>query len=135
MIYALKNHTDRTTIEAIKQAISEHDSGAIHPFVGKVIIHIVDAVTANRPFFCLYCQDEVFPTTARSPAGHRAKNPWHFEHTTNNKCIGVVNPCRHGCYVALGCENVTDRNRRNCQTIDKGSTYCHLGATLVPPCI
>jgi|ERR1035437_8589782 hypothetical protein len=135
MIYALKDHADRKAIEAIKKTSSEHDSGAIQPFVGKVIVHVMDAATATSPFFCIYCQDEVFPTTARSPTGHKAKNPWHFEHTKNDECIGVVNPRGHGCYVALGWENVTDRNRRSCRTIDQRSTYCHLGRILVPPCI
>jgi hypothetical protein len=53
----------------------------------------------------------------------------------NNKCIGVLNPRGHGCYVAMGCENVTGRGRRSCQTIENGRTYCHLAGDQVPPCI
>lgn len=129
MIYALKDK-GCTSRKAIEGAILEHDCEAIKPFAGRDIIHILDAAKAAGPFFCTFCLDEVFPTTARPPAARTAKNPWHFQHRGNNKCIGVINPARHGCYVALGCENVPDRGRRSCRTIDRHGTYCHWAQAL-----
>ena len=140
MIYALLKN--QAAHRDIVRAISEHDSRKLQSFVGKVIIHVIDATTTTGPFFCIYCQDQVSATNVRSPVGHKAQKPWHFQHKTNRKCIGeigplgVQNPRDHGCYVALGCETVKDRNRADCQTIDKaGHTYCHLARTLSPPCV
>jgi hypothetical protein len=140
MIYALLLKTNDLTRSNIAEAISKHDSQAIQPFVGKDIVHVMCAATA-MDLFCIYCQDQVFPQKANPPKGHQARNQWYFQHRTNNKCINeivkigalsVINPPEQGCYVALGCETVQDRDRRSCQTIDQGrrTTYCHLGGTL-----
>jgi hypothetical protein len=135
MVYALvrKNPSTRTR-RAIANAIAQSDSQALQPFIGNVIAHVMNTAAATEPLFCIYCQDQVHRTLARPPRGRTATNAWHFEHDRNARClgevnaaIGVLNPPRHGCYVALGCETVTGRNRGSCQTIDQGRTYCHLG--------
>jgi len=140
MLYALLQKKDRATRRAIAQAISQHDSQAIQPFVvGSLIVHVMNAATATGPLFCIYCLDRVLPTKANPPKGRQASNKWHFRHATINDCIGeiraplgVLNPDRHGCYVALGCETVKGRKRKSCQTINhQGRTYCHLGVTFV----
>jgi hypothetical protein len=148
VIYALLNQAQPNADRlAIAQAIANRDAVAIRPWVtAGVIVHVMHA-PAGTSYFCIHCRDHVFPTDQRPPRGLTAAGPWHFQHETEPDCVGqtrqpplphalgIENPANHGCYVCLGCETTPDRNRRDCQTIVAGRTYCHLATAMTPPCV
>jgi hypothetical protein len=135
MIYALVGSSasvaDR---EAIAKAILTPDSIVLAQYAGRgTITHIMD-ITRHQTYFCIWCLDEVSPSSRNGPRGYQVANPWYFMHTTNNQCIGYqnqigggtyLNPRFQGCYVQMGCEQAPQRNRRDCQCISGGTTYCH----------
>lgn len=149
MIYALLiQHQARADCLVIAQAIQCRDAIIVRKWVNAgVIIHVMQANLMACPFYCLYCRDTVRPTDARPPRRLVAANPWHFQHDNIADCIsrtrnapmpnalGIENPANHRCYVLLGCETMPHRNRRDCQTIVGGCTYCHLAQTMTPPCV
>ncbi|MBY0514728.1 MAG: hypothetical protein K2P78_12540 [Gemmataceae bacterium] len=149
MIYALLNeYQAHGDCLAIALAIQNRDAVVIQHWVAAgAIVHAMQANTLPGLFYCLYCRDTVQPSGDRPPKGLTASNPWHFEHDTVGDCIshvrnaptphalGIENPGNHGCYILLGCETTPQRNRRDCQTIVGGCTYCHLARTMTPPCV
>jgi hypothetical protein len=133
---------------AIATAIDKRDPAIVESWVSRgVIVHVMQANTKPGPFYCIYCRDTVAPSEDRPPKGLRAVSPWHFQHDNIGDCInhtrhaptmhalGIENPAKHGCYILLGCEATPQRNRRDCQTIVVGRTYCHLARTMTPPCV
>lgn len=48
-------------------------------------IVVVDSAQKGEDYFCPFCGDKVNPRQG-------AKLAWHFEHESNNKCIGVNQP-------------------------------------------
>ncbi len=145
MIYALLNQHQA---HADCQAIPARDAAIIQTWVtAGVIVQIMQANQMAGPFYCVYCRDTVQPTDARPPHGLTAAHPWHFQHDHIGDCIdhtrnpptphalGIENPANHGCYILLGCETTPQRNRKDCQTIVDGCTYCHLARTIAPPCV
>ena len=141
MIYALvRQDTSHGERLSIAQAIQDSDSNGIQQHVvSGTIVHIMD-VQDDDDLFCIHCCNPVLPSDRRPPRGRQAQQAWHFQHTEADLeiCVGRVrrpptpfalglqNPCAHGCYILLGCEDVNDRDRTCCKTINKGHTYCHL---------
>lgn len=149
MIYALLNRNQNLTdCQHIAVAIRDKHSSAIQIWVArKVIVHAMQAIGIGRQTYCLYCRDEVSLSDSRTPEHRTAALRWHFEHRAIADCIGeirnpptpfaigVLNPSNHGCYVCLGCETAPERHRTQCQTIENGMTYCHLGNGMALGCL
>ena len=152
MIYALvQRNTSHDERLAIAQAILDGDSEVIQRHVENgTIIHIMDV--QGRRIFCIHCCNPVRVTRRRAPHGRRAQHPWHFEHIeddhTTCRCVdrvrrpptpfalGLQNPSAHGCYILLGCEDVNDRDRTCCKTINnRRNTYCHLAGRPENQCV
>lgn len=49
----------------------------------------VDQAQKGEEYTCPFCQDKVYPRQGQKLA-------WHFEHATNNECIGVNQPAGVG---------------------------------------
>jgi hypothetical protein len=139
MIYALVNKDcSQSDASAIANAIKDENAPTLEAFCQHgICVHIQNS-SRDVEVYCIYCRGVVRPTKTRSPRGHTAVNDWHFEHVSVNDCVGttrvsptahaiaIENPRSHGCYVELGREAVLGRNRKQCQTIVDGRTYCHL---------
>lgn len=135
MIYALvgsdASETDR---QAIAQATISLDASVLAQYASQDIIrHIMDIVDFEE-YHCIWCLDRVSPSRQNGPRGHQPTEPWFFKHTRNKECLGYQvqigvnyfdNPRCQGCYVQMGCEHVPQRNRKECQCISSGQTYCH----------
>jgi hypothetical protein len=146
MIYAmLRQNLPAANRRAIARAILAHDQQATRRHVLRGHIVHVMRVGIISSLFCIYCRNRIHPSHRRSPRGRFAQSAWHFEHDLPVRCIGqilpplmphaigVLNPRRHGCYVALGCEAAngqpTNQDRRMCRTILGGRTYCHMAVS------
>lgn len=155
MIYALATNTTPVAERVqIAHAIAGNDHTTLERFAQRnVVEHILQVASirsrlgdriTDQTHYCVWCLDRVIPSRTNGPRNAKVKAVWFFRHTTNNACLGhqraiganlFLNPKHHGCYVCMGCEQVPGRDRRSCQCIDAGQTYCHYARTQTPPCV